>query len=102
MHCQLIGAAKALVYLHGLGVVHGDIKAENILISDDDEALLGDFGLSKLNESATISALKGSGSVRWQAPELLDEGAKTFQSDVYAFGMTIVEVSTPLFILEPR
>ena len=63
-----------------------------MLLSDDFRVQLCDFGLTKLAGSRTSTTLKGTGSVRWQSPELWDLETKTFQSDVYAFGMTIVEV----------
>jgi serine/threonine protein kinase len=81
------------VYLHAKGVIHGDIKADNILVSDDLHAQICDFGLAKLFEESTASSLKGAGSLRWKSPEIADGEPKTIESDVYAFGMTIVEVA---------
>ncbi|KAG8898436.1 hypothetical protein FRB99_007441 [Tulasnella sp. 403] len=90
----ILQSAGALVYLHGKGIIHGDIKASNILVSSgtDPEALICDFGLSRSNNERTLPGLKGTGTVRWQAPELWDNQPKTYLSDSYSFGMTISEV----------
>ncbi|KAG8906786.1 hypothetical protein FRC01_007896 [Tulasnella sp. 417] len=88
----LCETAIAIDYLHQRSLVHGDIKANNLLISDDDHVLLCDFGLTKAESAQTSTTMKGTGSLRWQSPELWDNGPKTMKSDVYAFSMTIVEV----------
>ncbi|KAG8953514.1 hypothetical protein FRC04_002356 [Tulasnella sp. 424] len=90
----LCETADAIHYLHLNKVVHGDIKASNILISDEYRVLLCDFGLTKVLHSKTSTVMKRAGTIRWQSPELWDDAAKTFKSDVYAFSMTIVEVIT--------
>lgn len=84
--------ASALAYLHKEGVVHGDVKGANMLVSRDVKILLCDFGLAKIVGSATSTARSGMGTFLWQAPELLEGGPKTFESDVYAFGITIYQV----------
>lgn len=95
--------ADALTYLHSRSVVHGDIKAPNVLVSDNVHALLCDFGLSKFDDGTTTTGLKGAGSLRWQAPELLGGERKSFESDVYAFGMMIAEVQQHFFsIITPH
>ncbi|KAH7317467.1 kinase-like domain-containing protein [Rhizoctonia solani] len=90
--------SRAIAYLHEAGVVHGDIKAQNVLVSDDGSAKLTGFGHSILRELAMhyrdgndFSTL----SIRWTAPEVL-EGAssKSPEVDVYALGMTILEIIT--------
>ena len=68
------------------------MKAKNVLLSDDFHVQLCDFGLTKLAGSNTTTNFRGAGSVRWQSPELWHHETKTFQSDVYGFAMTIVEV----------
>ncbi|KAG8915103.1 hypothetical protein FRC00_007880 [Tulasnella sp. 408] len=92
----LCETASAINYLHENEVVHGDIKASNMLIDDEEHILLCDFGLTKLLHSRTSTAMKRAGTIRWQSPELWDDAPKTFESDVYAFGMTIAE--SPLLL----
>lgn len=79
--------------MHSLGVIHGDLKASNVLLQRNLEPSLSDFGLSKLQDGATSAGLKGSGSIPWMSPEVVLGGPKTAESDMYAFGMTIAEVS---------
>ncbi|KAI6097179.1 kinase-like domain-containing protein [Pisolithus thermaeus] len=90
--------ASGLYYLHNhkLGVVHGDLKGFNVLVSSDRRALLTDFGLSTLNISTfsmSVDPERGF-SLHWMAPELLDDGHASMASDVWAFGMTVLELFT--------
>lgn len=82
-----------LVEVHRLGVVHGDIKPENVVIGeDDDKACLLDFGLAQT--SAEESAGLG-GTPCYMAPEMLvDGGPATVRTDVYAAGVVLYEMLT--------
>ncbi|KAJ1305009.1 hypothetical protein OPQ81_000052 [Rhizoctonia solani] len=88
---------SGLSYMHRCNVVHGDLKALNILVSPEGVAKLTDFGLSTVAE-ASLAFSETTGhrqgfSTRWAAPELLlDELPKSKQSDVYALGMTMLEI----------
>ncbi|KAG9041430.1 hypothetical protein FS837_012277 [Tulasnella sp. UAMH 9824] len=86
--------ARGLNYLHQQGVVHGDIKGSNILVSSSIPVygLVADFGLAKLEDTQTVTSQQGAGTPRWQSPELFYGGPRTFKSDVYAFGMTVYEI----------
>ena len=67
-----------------------------MLINNKHEAVLTDFGLSKvvekLSRSAGSSTSTGAGALRWKAPELLRGGKVTLASDIWAFGCTSFEV----------
>ncbi|KAG9044122.1 hypothetical protein FS837_008758, partial [Tulasnella sp. UAMH 9824] len=90
----LCETSEAIAYLHQENMVHGDIKARNILVGADDHILLSEFGLAQFESAETFLSFKGGGTTRWQSPELMDAGYRTFTSDVYAFSMTIVEALT--------
>ncbi|KDN41107.1 hypothetical protein RSAG8_07661, partial [Rhizoctonia solani AG-8 WAC10335] len=90
--------ADATSFLRDNGVVHGDIKGANILISQDHIPKLTDFGSSAINK-CTLEFTSTTGSpqmtLRWTAPEIfLGETKHTFEGDVYALGMTILEAFT--------
>ncbi|RLN88274.1 hypothetical protein BBJ28_00023050 [Nothophytophthora sp. Chile5] len=88
----LLSAATGLRYLHDVGVVHGDLKGNNILIGTDGVAKLTDFGLSFFRKNADSEAEQGAlGAYYWKAPECLSGGVATFASDIFSFGMCIIE-----------
>ncbi|KAI9457475.1 hypothetical protein BJY52DRAFT_1223837 [Lactarius psammicola] len=89
--------SKGMAYLHKQGVLHGDLKAANILVDDDARCVISDFGQSEMkSEVYRISrAPQPHGTLRWQAPELM-QGAQvlTPEMDVYAFAICCVEILT--------
>ncbi|KAG8904119.1 hypothetical protein FRB99_002203 [Tulasnella sp. 403] len=88
----LAEAATGLAYLHKLGIVHGDIKGNNILVSSRQHAMLCDFGLATHQDSNTGKG-NSIGTAAWKAPELFkDNPVFTRETDAWAFGMTIYEV----------
>ncbi|KAH7332017.1 hypothetical protein KP509_20G064000 [Ceratopteris richardii] len=98
--CKIaMDAARGLAYLHhecGQKVVHCDIKPENILLDDNFNAKIGDFGLAKLIEqdrqSFNMTTLKGTRG--YLAPEWLQDAVITPRSDVYSFGVVLLELVT--------
>jgi serine/threonine protein kinase len=85
--------ASGLTFLHDQGILHGDVKGQNILVGEGPRAMLCDFGLSKIVEEAHVSSKGGLGTLRWQSPELMEGGPRSYESDVYAYGITIYQVS---------
>jgi len=82
------------VYLHSLKIVHGGLKAVNVLIDDGGNAVLCDFGLSRIKADATsrTARVDGGGIVgsrNWMSPEQLQGGSLKKPSYIYAFGMTL-------------
>ncbi|KAH7329830.1 kinase-like domain-containing protein [Rhizoctonia solani] len=93
--------AEGVAHMHSVRIVHGDIKCGNILVSHDHVPKLMDFGSSTLKREYTMKFKVSSGqpafSLRWAAPELLPEedeaeAEPTFGSDIYALGMTFLEI----------
>ncbi|EGZ16517.1 hypothetical protein PHYSODRAFT_499686 [Phytophthora sojae] len=91
---KLLEAALGLEYLHQNGIVHGDLKCNQILVSGEGVAKLTDFGFRFVSSGSKPT---GSGGViRWRAPECLGCNSQipTFESGVYSFGMCVVEALT--------
>ncbi|KDQ49290.1 hypothetical protein JAAARDRAFT_82247 [Jaapia argillacea MUCL 33604] len=95
--------ADALEYLHGgqdpAGYIHGDLKGDNVLISEGGDALLCDFGLARCVQeiasmTRTPSDTNAFGLLRFAAPELLFADRPTLQSDVFAFGCLVIQIFT--------
>uniref|UniRef100_A0A0E0F1M9 non-specific serine/threonine protein kinase n=1 Tax=Oryza meridionalis TaxID=40149 RepID=A0A0E0F1M9_9ORYZ len=94
----LLGTAKALAYLHEAiepKVVHRDIKASNILIDDEFNAKISDFGLAKmLGAGKSHIATRVMGTFGYVAPEYANSGLLNEKSDVYSFGVVLLEAIT--------
>ncbi|CAM0958123.1 unnamed protein product [Alopecurus aequalis] len=91
------GIASALIYLHEEWekvVIHRDIKASNVLLDDDLNARLGDFGLARLyDHGVEQETTRVVGTIGYLAPELARTGKSTPLTDVFAFGTFILEVT---------
>ncbi|KAF8602657.1 kinase-like protein [Ceratobasidium sp. AG-I] len=91
-----IDVCRGLAYLHGKDIVHGDLKGANILLSDDGSAKITDFGntvLGSYNLTFTQASSSPHFSSRWTAPEVIDGTVQcSKEADVYALGMTILEI----------
>ncbi|KAG2611122.1 hypothetical protein PVAP13_4KG148200 [Panicum virgatum] len=91
------GVASGLFYLHERWekvVIHRDIKASNVLLDSEMNGCLGDFGLARLYDHGTDpQTTHVVGTMGYLAPELARTGKATTQTDVYAFGIFILEVT---------
>nr|APR64423.1 hypothetical protein [Populus tomentosa] len=94
----LLGTAKALAYLHEAiepKVVHRDIKSSNILIDDNFDAKISDFGLAKLlGAGKSHITTRVMGTFGYVAPEYANSGLLNEKSDVYSFGVVLLEAIT--------
>ncbi|XP_022970673.1 probable receptor-like protein kinase At2g42960 [Cucurbita maxima] len=94
----LLGTAKALAYLHEAiepKVVHRDIKSSNILIDDEFNAKVSDFGLAKLLDSRESHiTTRVMGTFGYVAPEYANTGLLNEKSDIYSFGVLLLEAIT--------
>jgi serine/threonine-protein kinase len=80
---------------HRAGLVHRDVKPENVLISDDGDIRLVDFGLVRAFAEASITSTSVIlGTAAYLAPEQVTSGAATPQSDIYAVGILAYELLT--------
>lgn len=88
--------AAGLEYLHSQGIVHQDIKPDNILVDDDCNFLVTDFGISTRSEGDMHGASGRSGGTReYMGPERFERGARAeSEGDIWALGSTIYELLT--------
>ncbi|XVF64610.1 hypothetical protein PTKIN_Ptkin09bG0182100 [Pterospermum kingtungense] len=91
-----LGTARGLAYLHSgceHKIIHCDVKPENILLHDHFQAKISDFGLSKLltpEQSSLFTTMRGTRG--YLAPEWLTNSAISEKTDVYSFGMVLLEL----------
>uniref|UniRef100_A0A7I4AHB8 non-specific serine/threonine protein kinase n=2 Tax=Physcomitrium patens TaxID=3218 RepID=A0A7I4AHB8_PHYPA len=93
-----LGAARGLSYLHDHcdpKIIHRDVKAANILLDEEFEAVMGDFGLAKLmdyKDAHVTTAVVGT--IGHIAPEYLSTGKSSEKTDVFGYGIFLLELVT--------
>ncbi|GAB2298940.1 Serine/threonine-protein kinase ht1 [Dionaea muscipula] len=87
--------SRGMEYLHSQGVIHRDLKSNNLLLNDEMRVKVADFGTSCLETQSQDS--KGNmGTYRWMAPEMIKDKPYTRKVDVYSFGIVLWELTTAL------
>jgi tetratricopeptide (TPR) repeat protein len=92
-----IDAAEALEYAHQCGVVHRDIKPSNLLLDEQGQVWITDFGLARFDANASLTATGDVlGTLRYMSPEQVagKPGMVDGRSDVYSLGVTLYELTT--------
>lgn len=99
--CAASHVANAMACLHRIGIVHGDLKSENIFLKSSSNApfgfvaKVGDFGTSRMLEThRVLQTERVRGTVDHMAPEVLVNGEVRTAADVFAFGMILLEFVT--------
>ena len=84
---------SALMEAHKNGLIHRDIKSQNILIKDDGTVKLADFGIAILNNAIQLTSKDSVlGSVHYLAPELVKGEKSSMKSDIYSLGIVMYEL----------
>lgn len=98
MRCRIAqGAANGISFLHENHQIHRDIKSANILLDEDFTAKISDFGLARASDkfAQTVMTSRIVGTTAYMAPEAL-RGEITPKSDIYSFGVVLLEIITGL------
>lgn len=88
-----IQVSMGLEAAHNHGIVHRDVKPQNIIISTDGKVKVTDFGIARAASSNTISS-NVMGSVHYSSPEQVRGGYSDYKSDIYSLGITMYEMVT--------
>ena len=88
-----IQVSMGLEAAHNHGIVHRDVKPQNIIISTDGKVKVTDFGIARAASSNTISS-NVMGSVHYSSPEQVRGGYSDEKSDIYSLGITMYEMVT--------
>jgi serine/threonine protein kinase len=87
---------EALAAAHAAGIVHRDMKPENVILTDDGRVKVADFGLARAASASTATSGVLMGTAAYLAPELLARGVAGARVDVYAVGVMLFEMLTGL------
>ena len=90
----LRGAALGLTWIHGLNMIHRDVKPANLLLDKNAECKITDFGFTELKKKKEKDEDEPKGTALYMAPEVMSGKDATFATDIFSFGLTIWEIYT--------
>ncbi|PYR67475.1 MAG: hypothetical protein DMF88_12685, partial [Acidobacteria bacterium] len=86
------GACAGLAHAHREGVIHLDIKPDNLMLDDDGIVKVLDFGISRIVQSDTLATLHGAGTLRYMSPEQIQGRPLDHRSDVFSLACSLFEL----------
>jgi eukaryotic-like serine/threonine-protein kinase len=97
-----IQICRAVSAVHKAGLLHRDIKAQNVMLANDGRAVLMDFGTGRELAGASASTTSLAGTPLYLAPELLRGGDATIQSDIYSLGVLLYRMASGTYPVRAR
>ncbi|MFU8947773.1 Stk1 family PASTA domain-containing Ser/Thr kinase [Mycetocola zhadangensis] len=85
---------SGLAAAHRAGIIHRDVKPENVLLADDGRIKISDFGLARAASANTATGQSLLGTIAYLSPELVTRGVADARSDIYALGIMMYEMLT--------
>ena len=91
-----------MLFLHANGIIHCDLKMENILLDENLHCLIADFGSSKWYQVGITQTQRGLFTRAWAAPERLDRERESLATDVWGVGLLLYFIATGRFAFDPE
>ncbi|MBI4476588.1 MAG: protein kinase [Acidobacteria bacterium] len=93
--------AEGLAHAHAHGIIHGDVKPENVLFTADGTLKITDFGLARFEDARTVAVDRTiAGTLKYMAPECLDEWPADCETDVFSAGVVLEEMAAAAAVPE--